>query len=527
MSTAGVVSPETQVLNGPVAVSTMNLFLSHLKYGPSNCYSGIGLSGVIAEGWRNTCVIGNNVYNLGNNKYLPSAYGLNEASADEVVDDLATLLTSGRLSPDNRGIIKEAFSDTLKSGKDEFEAMINAQQLIALSPEFHTTNLVQKTGEDRSSPPTLNATGYPYKAVIYVMLSGGMDSWNVLAPESCSGKNAAGQTVDKQYLEQRDELAFDRSKGEFDLTIEPNTEQPCEKFAINKELKYLRDLYLEGDALFLANTGVVNQNGMTIKNFNFKTRSRLFDHRGMQREAKRVDPYDTYAGTGVLGRAKDVLALKGHKVDAISINIGTVTLVGTIGKSSAVSVVNSGGVKVFGGRPGHERYFKLEEYAKKVNSETGSFSSVFGETWSDQFLKGIDEGSVLNKHLSEVTADKSIWNGRDGSLYDKFNVIAKLMKTRKDRNADRDVFYTDQGGYDHHSEMKKNLGQNLNTLDKNLKRLVEDLKATDLWNNVTIVVTSEFARTITPNSVSVPVCPSFFFFILRMKSHNCLLLICL
>jgi len=380
VSRAGLVSPESQVLNGPKAVNTMNLFLSYLKYGPSNCYSGIGTSGVIANGWENSCKIGDNSYNLGNNKYLPSKYGLDEASANEVIDDLATLLTSGRLSPENREIMKEAFDYTLESGKDKFEAMVNAQQLMVLSPEFHTTGLIQKTGQDRTIPGKPNATDIPYKAVIYLMLGGGMDSWNVLVPDSCSGKNAAGQTVDEQYLEQRGILAFDRSKGEFDLTIEPNTDQPCESFAINEDLEYMKQLYSEGDLIFLANTGVVNQNGMTIKNYSSKTRSQLFDHAGMQEETKKIDPYSAFSGTGVLGRAKDVLATKGHVVNSMSINGGSISVSGTVGISMPNIVASSSVTKTLAHRPRDEEYFDVEEYTRKVNSKLDPFSSVFGET---------------------------------------------------------------------------------------------------------------------------------------------------
>ena len=159
MSSAGLVSPESQVLNGPTSVNGMNLFLSFIKYGASNCYSGLGTSGLVFNGHKNSCVIGDNRYNLGNTKYLPATYGLNETSADDVVNDLATIMTSGRLG--SREIYKDAFAKTLQSGKGPFEAMINVQQLISLSPEFHATNFIKKSGNDRTLPALPNATNIP------------------------------------------------------------------------------------------------------------------------------------------------------------------------------------------------------------------------------------------------------------------------------------------------------------------------------------------------------------------------------
>lgn len=47
--------------------------------------------------------------------------------------------------------------------------------------------------------------------------------------------------------------------------------------------------------------------------------------------------------------------------------------------------------------------------------------------------------------------------------------------------------------------MKANLRPKMQALNANLKRLVGQLKEDKLWDNTVIYVTSEFARTITPN----------------------------
>jgi uncharacterized protein (DUF1501 family) len=222
----------------------------------------------------------------------------------------------------------------------------------------------------------------------------------------------------------------------------------------------------------------------------------------MQDEAKQIDPFNTKPGTGALGRAKDVLARKGHIVNALSVNEASVTLVGEPGVSTALTVVSQGGPKTFGNRPSAERYFPLEEYARELNSKTNAFTNIFGETWSDNFLTGIQESVDLEEYLrsTSLLEDTNDVPTSDQWLWQRFNIINKLMQTRADRHADRDVYYIEYGSFDHHDNMKENLKTKLNQVDNNLKRFIEQLKADDLWNNVTIVVTSEFARTITPNS---------------------------
>jgi hypothetical protein len=63
-------------------------------------------------------------------------------NAESLVNDLSMLMTSGRLSTSNRQIISEVVS----SEPNQALGLIKAQQLMILSPEFHVTNLVQKSG---------------------------------------------------------------------------------------------------------------------------------------------------------------------------------------------------------------------------------------------------------------------------------------------------------------------------------------------------------------------------------------------
>jgi uncharacterized protein (DUF1501 family) len=56
------------------------------------------------------------------------------------------------------------------------------------------------------------------------------------------------------------------------------------------------------------------------------------------------------------------------------------------------------------------------------------------------------------------------------------------------------------GGFDHHSDMKARLRAKMATLDYALGAFVEQLKDDGFWDKVAIVQSSDFARTLTPNS---------------------------
>lgn len=105
----------------------------------------------------------------GDNRYRPTD-GLDSSG---VIDELATLLTSGRLSQEKRGLLK-----TVYEGYRGSEAYINVQQLIATSPEFNANGLSRGTGQDRKTPEQTPSSASQFKAVVEIYLPGGWDSFS-------------------------------------------------------------------------------------------------------------------------------------------------------------------------------------------------------------------------------------------------------------------------------------------------------------------------------------------------------------
>ena len=123
-------------------------------------------------------------YPVGKLMYAPSAFTTN---SNQVIDELSLLLTSGRLSEENKALILEHYRAVLKTDTQQGALQV-AQQLMISSPEFHTTNRVRKSGDPREAPTSSSGSSTkPYKAIINVFLAGGMDSFYMLSPHSsCS-----------------------------------------------------------------------------------------------------------------------------------------------------------------------------------------------------------------------------------------------------------------------------------------------------------------------------------------------------
>ena len=165
----------------------------------------------------------------------------------------------------------------------------------------------------------------------------------------------------------------------------------------------------------------------------------------MQQETKKVDPYDDLAGSGWLGRLKDLVGTKFNSVvNAIGIQGNSIMLAGDPAIAIPTSIVGRNGPSLFGYRPKAERDFTLEDYSAEINSEQDAFSSIFTESWSDVFSTGVDESKRLLEYFDDgtvVNLDADIWKTTDDEdkVYQSFQTLAKMFQTRSKRNVDRDV----------------------------------------------------------------------------------------
>ena len=76
----------------------------------------------------------------------------------------------------------------------------------------------------------------------------------------------------------------------------------------------------------------------------------------------------------------------------------------------------------------------------------------------------------------------------------KFKSIAQMIGSHECRGSDRDLFYMVDGTYDHHSDVLSNQNYTFYRLNAGLGSFVEELQSQGNWDDVTIVVSSDFGR---------------------------------
>ena len=78
-----------------------------------------------------------------------------------------------------------------------------------------------------------------------------------------------------------------------------------------------------------------------------------------------------------------------------------------------------------------------------------------------------------------------------------------MILTHEERGVDRDVFFLTLGDWDHHDLLKDSMTREHDRLNQALTLFEQEMKSYgdgSLWDQVTMVVTSDFARTLTANS---------------------------
>ena len=470
---ARLASPEAEVMSAGKVVGLLNGMFSLVDNGLSNLDNGFGHYS-LAEAPSGAI------------KYQP----IDATNRADTVSDLALLLTGGRLSAAKRDVILQA----TKNEPNNDTWWRTAVKLLTTTPEFHTTNKANTVqAEDAQAPRETFATNgekQRYKAVIHLTLQGGCDSFNMLVPHptKCSA-------LYQEYKKIRAEVAL---SGADLLPIDGDTTgQPCSGFGLHDQLPILKELYDDGDLTFLANTGVLTEL-VDKNNFGPKTETQLFAHNSMQEEVDVLDPKNMERGTGSLGRMADAAIAAGYRSGRAAVEVPPRNLAGRLEAIAPIFVLDQGEVTPLDVDLSSP---VLRDVMDSLNGESlnAEQSGVFGGVWSEVLGRSLNITEKVFYLLQSNTPTQTVFT-ENNNLASRFKLISQLVSVREQREVDRDFFTVRYEGFDNHGEVLGPLYDRFGALNDALTDLVKELKLLGVWDDVVIVETSDFGRTLTPNS---------------------------
>jgi cullin-associated NEDD8-dissociated protein 1 len=485
-------SPEAQLLTLPRITSFLNSMYSFIEYGLTDCFDGFGLK------FRSyTC---DSLKTRSSTKELNSGYLtysssiLDNLNPLETVNYFSLLLTGGRLDQSQKNLLLDSFNNyTLISKIDGVKVLL---ELLVSTPEFQITSMAKAKRIERisSSSSNFNQTkSNDYRAIIYVYLDGGMDSYNLLVPyDAC----IANTDLFKHYQEIRTTASL--NKNDF-LPIDVpswSSSQPCKKFGVLSKMQFLYDSYNLGEAAFIANIGALVE-PLTASEFSTSMKKKplaLFAH-DMQSQHAQTLHADSASSSGILGRIRDQLSLKNRKTYGFSVSASySNTLEDTPGISDSQIIINpQTGVELLD----KHKITRLDMHNAVLNMTSGVCKSIFADTWNEIVNIGYKRASSIQQILNNAVLKSDLRASSNWASY-QMDVIAKAILSRSKTESAADFFDFRMGEFDTHGSFTR-FGELMTLLDSTLRAFVTEMKSQNIWDKVTIVVASEFARTLRSN----------------------------
>jgi len=456
----GLVAPEFEIYTAPNALNFANGMHSLINQGLSNCDGGFGVE-------VGDCSAGSTSF-------------VEKSDMSEALAEMDLLLTGGRLEA--KGAVQAAYQ------RDGWK---DAQKVMILTPEFNTLGNPMPGGVRPPSPPPSTGTASSYKAVVMLFLKGGMDSFNMLVPLNCP--------LYDEYRGVRKSIAFQPEE----LHQITSAGQACQDFGIHPKLPFLKELYDEENLAFISDVGLLVEPltpEMIGKGFHASggTGERcqgLFSHSDQVRGAQTLTcQYSSAEFKGAGGRMADAVASGSEKYNTMSFSLkGTATWPQGFDIQGEVLGSNSGGAD-----SAFPEYTRLQDI---VNNITGTkHGNVYCEEYARRLEQAISFNLGLEKQLenAELATDYEVTGYQP--LRNQFKQAATLISARVARQAERDFFFVEDGGWDHHKSVESSLSGKFEDINEALEEFVAELKAQNVFENVVIVTHSDFARTLTPNS---------------------------
>lgn len=226
----------------------------------------------------------------------------------------------------------------------------------------------------------------------------------------------------------------------------------------------------------------------------------------MKKESHFVDAFREGSGPGVLGRLLDVIERQGHAVGGTAVNSRTQMVDGDPATGRFADVMSTEALpRVFDRNHLRGDSEDLRGFLESIHGETSDNSGLFGNAWSQNFVdvwNKTDELVMMIRATDLATPFLEPLALNVGGITSQLKLVARLIAIRNFRGngINRDVFYCEMGGYDAHFQLDEVMQNKLPSLNNAVMSFWEEIKAQGIDHSVTVVIGSEFGRTITPNS---------------------------
>lgn len=339
-----------------------------------------------------------------------------------------------------------------------------------------------------------NSSAAGYKAIVCILQAGGNDSFNTLIPRSFVKYN--------EYATTRSNLAI--PQGDI-LPLYPTNNLGGHEYGVHPVMGGVQGLFNNGNLSFVSNIGTLmeptNKTQYLAKQNDIPLG--LFSHSD-QIQQWQTAIMDKRTAIGWGGRMADLINDQGNS-GKISMNV---TLSGTnifqSGNNTVEYAINENGSIGMNnyGNTGHSIH------ALRTAAIDNMISQNYQDIFKNTFINTIE--TSRDAHVEFTTALNAFNDPNNPPFADNrftqdnpvsmdLKMIASTIGMKDDLGFERQIFFLNFGGWDHHKNLLDSQDRMLGQLSDALAEFYAGLEDIGMENDVLTFTTSEFGRTLTSN----------------------------
>ncbi|GLR17162.1 DUF1501 domain-containing protein [Portibacter lacus] len=334
-----------------------------------------------------------------------------------------------------------------------------------------------------------------YKAIVCVLLAGGADTHNLLVPTN--------QTDYDAYALTRGNLALDKNNPAELLELGINNNGKT--FGVHGGMTRVHDLFTQDKLSFISNIGTLIEPIASKSEYESNLKKLPL---GMYSHSDQIMHWQTSvpqsrSAVGFGGRMADIL----HDMNTIPNVSMNISLDGknrfqtgrdyneySISNNTDESNVGFKGLPYWWSDAGAKNDIKDGALNSMVEQQ---YSNIFHETIGALTKQTSESIEVFQNAFANVIPLSTEFS--DTNISQDLKKMAEVISVRSKLGANRQIFFTSYGGWDHHDNVKSSQNAMLPQLSNALGEFQESLEEINMADDVITITISDFARTLTSN----------------------------
>jgi uncharacterized protein (DUF1501 family) len=328
-----------------------------------------------------------------------------------------------------------------------------------------------------------------YKALVCIFLNGGADSFNLLVP-----------TNDVEYTD------YQTARGSLALPKEEllgigDGADASRSYGLHPGLAEMRGLYESGNLAFVANVGTLVE-PIDLAGF-FDNQQRplgLYSHNDQRGHWQSADPRSRNSRTGWVGRMTEIFAASGGSNSSLFANIavGATTLLQTGSMVSPYVITSLSGVKPMAGYGAAGSGNGLDGVYTAATDQllAAAYPDLLRKTYADNTAGAIDAAFEYQAATAGVNIETPFPATVIGGALQQ---VAKAISARAALGQNRQVFFVNMPGWDHHDNLITGMGSLVPQLSQAMQAFYNATAELGVSDRVVSFTASDFGRTLSSN----------------------------